>query len=318
MSINLGNTRITKIALGPKIIEDITLGANQVFYNEKPYKELALPTGNLLAYWDAGLVSSYSSSNQQTWFDLSGNGYDLTLTGSGAAYFTASEASVYEYSPAIYFDGGAFYESNETNLCSIFNPTASGYLTLTASLCAPGPLYYDNVDYTILFFGTAANTGGGLSIGSKVRMSQTNFPTRRFIESVHDKTNPVGSTGGTITQQMYVSDDFNTWQMLAWSKICSGSDLGTAVTQNVGYLFNNTGSASSTGYGDVGYPSVPRTMKAANNLLVGSGEVTIAKAGSGDAFNWNGWIQAVAIYNRVLKPYELQNAIEYFKYRKLD
>jgi hypothetical protein len=278
---------------------------------------IPLPTTNLLAYWDAGLTSSYSASNQQTWFDLSGNGYHLTLTGS-TTYNTSSGASIYEYSPAITFNGSGYFESNETTLCSLFNPTASGYFTLTSSLCAPGPLYLDNVDYTILFFGLASDIGGAMTVGTKVEISQEGVPSQMFVESDHEKTNPVGSTGGNITQQMYIPTTFSTWRMMAWSKNCSGSDLGTAVTQNIGYSYTSPTISPTTGTGNAGYPAVPRTYKAANNKLAGSGEVTVGKARPGGAFNWRGDIQAVAIYNKVLSPTELNNAIDYFKFRKLN
>ena len=278
-----------------------------------------LPTASLLAYWDAGLTASYSASNQQTWFDLSGNGYHLSLTGSGATYVTSSGASgIYTYSPAISFDGNSWFASNETNLCNNFNPTASGYLTLTSSLCSPGPLYFDNVDYTILFYGYPDSIGGALNVGNKLKFQQLNIPTQMFVESFHLKTNPIGSTGGTITQNTYISNDFDKWQLLAWSKNCSGSDLGTAVTQNIGYSFTSPYVTPTTGTGNAGYPSVPRTMKAANNLLSGSGEVQIAKAFGGAGFNWQGSIQAVVFYNKVLTPTELNNAIDYFQFRKLN
>ena len=139
-----------------------------------------------------------------------------------------------------------------------------------------------------------------------------------FVESFHLKTNPIGSTGGTITQNTYISNDFDKWQLLAWSKNCSGSDLGTAVTQNIGYSFTSPYVTPTTGTGNAGYPSVPRTMKAANNLLSGSGEVQIAKAFGGAGFNWQGSIQAVVFYNKVLTPTELNNAIDYFQFRKLN
>jgi hypothetical protein len=277
-----------------------------------------LPTASLLAYWDAGLTASYSASGQQTWFDLSGNGYHLQMSGSGVTYVTASGASgIYQYSPALDFYAGpfpgtdAYFVNTGSALCNAFNPTSSGYLTLTSSLCAPGPLYLDNVDYTILFYGLAVDIGGGLAIGDKVSILQRSFPTDVRVLTTHEKTNPVGSTGGTIQNSITPTNTFNRWNLITLAKECSGSSGGFAITREVASVYENPYITASVAYGDSGYPSVPSRMKAANNLLTGSGETRVGS-------DWRGYIQAVAIYNKVLTPTELRNAIDYFQFRKLN
>jgi len=271
-----------------------------------------LPTASLLAYWDAGLTSSYSASGQQTWFDLSGNGYHLQMSGSGVTYVTASGASaLYEYSPALDFTPTtAYFINTGSALCNAFNPTSSGYLTLTSSLCAPGPLYLNNVDYTILFYGLASNVGGGLSIGSKVSILNRGGDVR--VLTTHEKTNPVGSTGGTIQNSITPTYGSDRWNLLTLVKQCSGSSGGFAITREIAEVFTSAYTiATSFAYGDSGYPSVPASMKAANNLLTGSGDTVVGA-------DWVGYIQAVAIYNKVLTPDELNSAIDYFKLRKLN
>jgi hypothetical protein len=274
----------------------------------------SLPTASLLAYWDAGLTASYSSSDQQTWFDLSGNGYHLTLSGSGTSYVTSSGASVYTYSPAIDFYVGpfpgtsAYYIRTGSDVCDAFNPTSSGYFTLTSSLCSPGPLYLDNVDYTILFYANANSIGGGVAIGDKLTITQRNFPTDIRINGNYAKTNPSGTTPGTIAADVIPSNTFNEWNMVVGSKICSGSAFTYKNNSLIGYVYNSPYTTPNTDRDNGTYPP---GNAIANNELVGTGPTSIGS-------DWSGLIQAVAVYNKVLSPTELQDAMDYFKFRKLD
>jgi hypothetical protein len=274
-----------------------------------------LPTASLLAYWDAGLTASYSGSDQQTWFDLSGNGYHLTLSGSGLAYVTSSGASIYAYSPAIDFNTGPFpgnssyYIRTGSDVCDAFNPTSSGYLTLTSSLCSPGPLYLDNVDYTVLFYASASSVGGGLSIGDKLIIQQRTVPTDIRVAGQYEKTNPPGTTGGTIIADVTPSNNLDSWNLVVGTKICSGSAVfGRKDNSLIGYVYTNPYITPTTNIDNGTYPPGD---KIANNKLSGTGPTSIGS-------DWSGLIQAVVVYNKVLSPTELQNAMDYFKFRKLN
>lgn len=274
-----------------------------------------IPTASLLAYWDAGLTSSYSASGQTTWFDLSGNGYHLTLTGSGLTYTTASGASdLYTYSPAIDFRGTNAHYGRGGDLCDALNPTASGYLTLTDSLCTVGglgPYYYDNVDYTIIFYSNATSIGGGLGIGSKLFFQARSFPTDMRVHCEFEKTNPSGSTGGNVGTDTIVSQPgFGNWNLVAATKECEGAVGGGPIynTRQVVYSYTNPYATPNKTTNTAIYPP---GYKISNNKLAGTGATVIGS-------DWDGLIQSVIIYNKALTQQEIVDIIDYFKFRKLN
>jgi hypothetical protein len=75
MSISLGSSTISNIYLGSSTVTAAYLGATQVFPEQQSYV-----TGGLQFYVDAGESTSYPGSGS-TWYDLSGNAIDVTLTG---------------------------------------------------------------------------------------------------------------------------------------------------------------------------------------------------------------------------------------------
>ena len=92
-SLKLGSTSITNAKLGSTQVSKIYQGTNLIWENS--------PSDPYLKVWvDAGNASSYSGTGT-TWYDLSGNGNNLTLAGSpsydattGSFYFPNS-TSVY-------------------------------------------------------------------------------------------------------------------------------------------------------------------------------------------------------------------------------
>jgi len=142
------------------------------------------------------------------------------------------------------------------------------------------------------------------------------FPDNMFVESKHERTNPQGSVSSSITQQLNTSHGTDgTWALSVWSKSCAGLDGSDAITQNQGYTFYSPYSNPTSGVANAGYAPVPTIMKAANNLLTGSGVTRIGtNVGVG---TWSGEVQAVAIYNKVLTYNQLVDAANYFLFRKL-
>ena len=79
-------------------------------------------TASLLAYYDAGITSSYTSGSS-TWYDLTGNGYHATLTGSMPTYSTDIAGNHYNYNPSLTFNIGQGYFSAPDSLCTNFGTT---------------------------------------------------------------------------------------------------------------------------------------------------------------------------------------------------
>ena len=78
------------------------------------------------AYWDASNPNSYPGSGS-TWFDLSGNGNNLTLTGS--VNFTANNGGVFNFSgsaistsAAIRSNPSTFNTESQVTFIAWFNP----------------------------------------------------------------------------------------------------------------------------------------------------------------------------------------------------
>lgn len=84
----------------------------------------------LVGYWDAGNIRSYPGSGT-TWFDLSGNNINTTLT-NGPTYNSANGGN-------ITFDGSNDYAS------SVSIPNPNGQLTFTIAMNYTGKNAYHNI-----------------------------------------------------------------------------------------------------------------------------------------------------------------------------
>ena len=63
---------------------------------------LPIPSSGLLAWWDVSKLGAAEGESQPTLTDQSGNGYDLTSSGSNRPTYTRTQAGSF---PALYFDG---------------------------------------------------------------------------------------------------------------------------------------------------------------------------------------------------------------------
>ena len=282
------------------------------FYSAKkriPKQYISLPTASLLAYYDAWFTSSISASNQTTWFDLSGNGYHGTITGS-ITYVTNSLSQIsYDspWRPALIFGGSSRYTVSGS-LADAFGTISSGYTS--APLCSGS--YLNNTDWTIVIVAKPDSIGTALRIGDdtiyKYEALQRSFPFDLFLRQNYVKTNPTGSTGGHIVASTAANNSLGAWGISINTKECySVSPSYLPNNKVVQYYkenpYTSTVTSSMTGTYPPGYPI-------ANNALTGSGLTFLGHTYVGD-------MQAIAIYNKVLTPTEIDNVFNYFIYREL-
>ena len=290
-------------------------------------------TASLLAYWDFGRTGSYVSGSQYL-YDLSGNGYHLTGSGlNNATWVTSSGASIYDYSPALNVSFVTNFDmSSSIALSQAFNPTSSGWLSFTSSLCGATASYQDNVDYTVIVYCKPSGpssygnsyTPGLIGIGTKLWIVvRFPFATDCLIASHYEQLNPTGSSPTTLTR-VDTSPPITTgeWTMLVATKECSGSYTSGSQTFSLNKTIGSGYYASSGSSYPVteginqtdGYAPNTTGFKFANNKLVQSAAQNRA---TGLAGGFNGDIQAALIYNKVLTPQQIEDTFNYFRFRQL-
>jgi hypothetical protein len=255
-------------------------------------------SASLLAYYDAGLTSSYVSGSS-TWYDLSGNGYHATLTGSSPLYVTSSGASaVYSYSPALFFSQSLGYFTISSSLNDAFNPSNT---TFPFGVCDTPPTYSSSGDWTMIMFATAngdaylQQTLFGFQIGNSGTMK-----LRMQYDNTQDSYNILPSYGIGLIGGLAVGVTENVWNTVSSTKQCL-TGFKTTNLSSINNPYNATQSVIDNS----------ATYKNASQLLSGTGSSSIGSS-------WGGYIQAALLYNRILSPAELAQVATYFKYRKLN
>lgn len=260
-------------------------------------------TQSLLCYLDAGLTSSYTSGSS-TWYDLSGNGYNATLSGSATMSFVTESidggSNWYGYSPAFRFENVGSANPKlwvvSSSLCAAFNPNNT---TFPYGVCQTPPVYSSSGDWSVVLVGMngynifTSYSGNALQIGdsgvAKFTFKVTGGDPAMYIAARYTVGTRQFSVGG-------VSQNYSTFYA---SKTCYG---GSSKATYGGYYNTPYVTSYTNTDNDLGF--------AANQLLTGSGLTTVGTS-------WNGYISAVLIYNRILNPTEYSSISNYFVYRHL-
>ena len=205
----LGNTSLNQLWLGNTQINEVELRIPEV------------PSG-VYAYYDASNLTSYPGSGS-TWFDLSGNGNHLTLTGSVS--FTNSFGGVFDFSGSSVNKQGAL----RTGSLSPFN-SGSGQVTFIAWFNPQRLIGAPFNEAILVAMFRADNTGlwPGLNLNNKVV-----------------SYNPY-STGGLFDFTSSIQPSLNEWTMRAFVTAETGSTKMWSPTQID--LYSRTGSLDQTYY----------------------------------------------------------------------
>ena len=187
-------------------------------------------TSGLMCYIDAGIAASNPGSGT-TWYDLSGNGYNFTLT-NGAA-FAGSGASAY-----VSFDGTNDYAANGDTalnqlgslsaftyqIVALSTSTAEDDLYATDGIGGQGSfllMFYDNIQVIRNHLWTNGGVGvadaGGGSVASNTRQGlggAANWSTTRVYSY---RSNPTSTTvfvtpSGTQPTSAYTGNQLGTRQ----------------------------------------------------------------------------------------------------------
>jgi len=193
------------------------------------------PTASLLAYYDAALTASYTSGSAIL-YDLSGNGYHMTASNQSSPFFEVTPSpkpSLYGYSPCFNNYYGRWIRTS-SDLADAFNPTSSGWLSYTSSLCGGSPQYLDGVDYTVVTYclasGQSGNYGALNQIGTKLYYQYGPvFGAGDIMEMrlYYGKTNPQGTFDNTPNYQFAFS-------RLPLAGVGGGGTGNLAGTSNIG------------------------------------------------------------------------------------
>lgn len=266
------------------------------------YDPPAPSTQSLLCWLDAGLTASYTSGSS-TWNDLSGNGFNATLTGSASMSYqiVTNEGNFYNYCPAFRFENSGQADPKlwvvSSSLCDALNPSNTSF---PFSICQTPPTYEPTGDWSVILIGRNGYDIFTSYPGIALRIGDSS--TAKFIWRV------TSGDPSMVINARYVSGT----RVLA----IGGSARGFATN----YASKTCWANSKATYG--GYYNTPyvtsysnidniNTYSIASQLLTGSGVTTIGT-------DWNGYIQAVLIYNRILSPTEFKDINNYYFYRKLN
>jgi hypothetical protein len=214
----LGNTALNQTWLGNTQINDVELRVPEV------------PSG-VYAYYDASNLTSYPGSGS-TWFDLSGNGNHLTLTGSVS--FTNSFGGIFDFSGSNTSIQGAFRNAN----LSPFN-SGSGQVTFIA---------WFNPQRLTGSLATSENILIAMNRSDNTEL----WPGLSLDEKVFSY-NPYGDAGGFFTSN--IEPLLNEWTMRAFVTAATGSTKMWSPTQID--LFAVTGSLNQTYYKKIQIGSFP-------------------------------------------------------------
>lgn len=184
MSIFLGNNTPTNVYLGSSQIQKVYAGSSLVYqFATTP----VIPTDGLQFYVNAATASSYPGSGS-TWYDLSANGYHLTM--SGTPTFTGSNS--------IAFNGSSQYASLGNNahldwphptasitLLTFYKPSSTGTISGVKQIVCKEETYVGSPikGYGLQYNG---NTGGSEGrFGNDMLATEAGAQKRLLLETTN-------------------------------------------------------------------------------------------------------------------------------------
>ena len=272
-----------------------------------------LPTGSLLAYWDAANTASFypaqsSSFTGSIWYDLSGNGYNLAQNNKPKISYVQDVFNTY---PAIYFTAsGDFpatsdsaYFTSSTAFVSAFDGSTDlnrnqGYYTASLGftmfiVSQGGGLIYQMGDT------------GGIINATKIRMRTAGSNYVGLSATYNgNKTGPCTNEAAFETSS---PANTNIWTTNSFFASSSFLDLVGGV-----YIWT------------LGQQSFSSTFEGgSNNTFILCGEQTFGSGPFIVGTNWvgtppsfGGYIQSILIYSRTLSPQERLDVGRFFAYRQ--
>jgi hypothetical protein len=154
MPVFLGNNAPTNIFLGNQQIQTVFAGSNLVFSSAA-----TIPTNGLQFYVNASTASSYPGSGS-TWYDLSANGYHLTMSG---GTFTGSNSIAFNGSQYAALGNNAHLDwahpTASITLLTFYKPSSTGTISGVRQVACKEETY---VGVPIAGYGLQynGNTGG--------------------------------------------------------------------------------------------------------------------------------------------------------------
>jgi hypothetical protein len=272
------------------------------------YNPPAPSTQSLLCWLDAGLTSSYTSGSS-TWYDLSGNGYNATLTGSASMSFETSGPgnayNFYGYNPSFRFENVGQSDPKmwviSSSLCTALNPSNTSF---PYSVCNTPPTYLSTGDWTVVMVGRVGYDIFSTPDGIALRIGETNQDKVRIQTIAGDTGTQIYARyqqgSGNSSRSVFSGGNAISYATIFGTKACWASSKATyGVFYTSPYAATGSNIDNTTGY------------VIANQLLSGSGTTYIGPS-------WNGFIQAILIYNRILSPTEQKQIANYYVFRKLN
>jgi hypothetical protein len=263
--------------------------------NESRHIPAPLPTASLLAYYDFALTSSYVTGSS-TVYDLSGNGYHGTLSGSVYPVMVTSSFGFYPKSCAYFSNSGTSFKVS-SSLTDAFGKTVNNVY------CNTPPTYSNDFNFTAVIISkseyyTSGQAKSVLEVGGGFR-NLDEYDSGGWINRYRVYYGP--GTGQNSNVDTYITSPFPYSSSLGahvLQKQCYfvGKELTNSLYISSSYQFYNSGSDGGNVY--------------ANNILYGSGDVFINR-------NNKSVIEAILLYNKRLSPDDIFYVLDWFKYRKV-
>jgi len=294
------------------------------FYNEGIATQITvpnLPTGSLLAYWDAANTASFYSATGSgftgsIWYDLSGNGYNLTQGGKRANTLSYQQ-NVFNTYPALYFTANvdfgdeedcAFFSSSEAFVNAFDGSTDpnrnGGYFTaslgFTMFTILQGNGSNPNDDGEIWQIGT-----GGLTQNGKGRLTSDNGN----FTALTTTWNPGKTNYCTVVSAYGTSSPSETKVWATNSYFASSSFLNLVGGVYIWTLGQESFSSTANGGSNV-------TLTGCGAQTYGSGTMRVGTNFVGSTPTFQGYIQAILIYSRTLSPQERYDVGQFFGFRQ--
>jgi hypothetical protein len=277
-----------------------------------------LPTGSLLAYWDAANTASFYSATGSgftgsIWYDLSGNGYNLTQGGTRANVLRY-EQDVFNTYPALYFS-----ENVGTGLDTAYFTSSTAFVNAFDGSTDPNRnsgYYTASLGFTMFIVCQGDANGvddgkmyqigqGGLTLAGKGRMRSDNGNFTALTTTWNPgKTNycaVVAAYGTNSPSETKVWATNSYFASSSFLDLVGGVYIWTLGQESFSSTANGLSNVSLTGCGAQTYGS--------GELIVGTNYV-----GSGQSFQ--GYIQSILVYSRTLSPEERYDVGQFFGFRQ--
>ena len=271
-----------------------------------------LPTGSLLAYWDAANTASFYSTQSSgftgsIWYDLSGNGYNLAQNNKPSISYVQD---VFNNYPAIYFTSSGTFPATSD---SAYFTSSAAFLNAFDGSTDPsrnGGYYTASLGFTMFLVSQGSGliyqmgTGGQINAG-KIRM-RTGGSDYIGLSTTYNgnKTGPCQNVSAFGTGAPFNS---NIWATNSYFASSSFLDLVGGV-----YIWTlGQQSFSSTFQGLSNSTLIP-----CGKQTFGSGEFIVGTNWVGTPPTFGGYIQSILIYSRTLSPQERLDVGKFFAYRQ--